>query len=156
MGNLVLIVEHDREARRGLRRRLEVKGYEVVEAGSVTAALELLQLVPHGFRAVLIQLDLPDLPGMVLVETLRLFRPDLPVFCLPVGQASAAVAGCAQLPDGPGGLELDLPPSDSGGAHRIDPSRLPLDAVQRARARYLRTADLLEAAQEVAKGLPPR
>jgi len=119
MGNLVLNVEHDQAARRKLRRKLEGRGHEVVEAGSVMAALELIQRVSNGFRLVLTQVDMPGVPGTALVEALRLFHPDLPVFCLAADQEAA------------------------------------VEIVRRARDRYQRTGDLVEAAYELAKGLPP-
>src|SRR5512134_1102611 len=155
MGNLVLIVEHDQEARRRLRRKLEGRGHEVVEAGSVIAALELIQRLPNGFRLVLTQVDMPGVPGTALVEALRLFHPGLPVFCLAAKQEAAVVIGCPRLSEGADELELHLSGFSDGGAHWREPSRLPAEIVRRARDRYQRTGDLVEAAYEVAKGLSP-
>lgn len=155
MGNLVLIVEHDQEARRKLRRKLEERGHEVVEAGSVVAALELIQRLPNGFRLVLTQVDMPGVPGSALVEALRLFHPDLPVLCLAADQAAAALIRCPRLSEGADELERHLAEFSDGGASWREPSRLPAEIIRRARDRYERTGDLVEAAYEVAKGLPP-
>jgi CheY-like chemotaxis protein len=155
MGKLVLIVEHDQEARRELRRKLELRGYEPVEAASVVAALELIQRLPNGFQLVVTQVDMPGMPGTALVETLRLFHPDLPVFCLAVDQAAAVVMGCPRWPDGAEDLERQLHGSDDAGSDWRGASRLPADIARRARHRYERTGDLTEAAYEVARGLPP-
>jgi CheY-like chemotaxis protein len=155
MGKLVLIVEHDQEARRKLRRKLEGRRHEVVEAGSVMAALELIQRLPSGFRLILTQVDMPGLPGTALVETLRLFHPGIPVFCLAADQEAAVVIGCPRLSDGAEELEKHLSGFSDGGAYWREPSRLPVEIARRARDRYARTGDLVEAAYEVAKGLPP-
>jgi CheY-like chemotaxis protein len=156
MGKLVLIVEHDQAARRTLRQQLEARGFEAVEAASVVAALELVQRLPQGFRLVLTRVEMPGVPGTALVETLRLLRPDLPVFCLASEPEAAVVVGCPTVSDGADELESHLRGYTDGGAHWLRPSRLPPDVARRARDRFERSGDLVEAAFEVARGLPPR
>jgi CheY-like chemotaxis protein len=154
MGNLVLIVEQNPNARRSLRRKLESRGYEAVEAGSVGTALELIQRMPNGFRLVLTRVGMSDPLGSVLVETLRLLRPELPVFCLAAEQEAAVMAGCPRVSEEAEELELHLSGFSGGGPAWREPSRLSATIAQRALERYRRTGDLVEAAHEIAKGLP--
>jgi CheY-like chemotaxis protein len=156
MGNLVLLVEHDESARRRWRRKLEGRGYEAVEAGSAVSALELLQRVPKAFRLVLVQADLPGLPGTALIETLRLFRPELPVFCLGSAEGAAVEVGCPTVSEAGEELELHLQAFADGGDGWRDTSRLAPEAIRRACERYDATRDLVEAAYEITKGLPDR
>lgn len=155
MGNLVLLVEHDESVRRRWRRKLEGRGYEAIEAGSAMSALELLQRLPEAFRLVLVRPELPGLPGTALIETLRLFRPELPVFCFEPGSRTAVEVGCRTLSEEAEELESHLQAFAGDGQSWQDMSRLAPDVVRQARERYQRTGDLLEAAQEVSKGLPP-
>lgn len=154
MGNLVLIVDHDQEASRRLRRDMEGRGYDVVEAGSVTAALELIQRLPNGFRLVLTRVEMPGIPGTALVETLRLFRPDLPVLCISAREESAILVGCTVLSESADELEVQLRAFNEGSVQWREPSHLTAAVITRARERYERTADLVEALYEVAKGIP--
>ena len=57
-------------------------GLELVQARSGIAAFELLEQVPDGFASPSCNLDMPDLSGAVILETLRLFRPDIATICL--------------------------------------------------------------------------
>jgi hypothetical protein len=89
------------------------------------------------------------------VEALRLFHPDLPIFCLAADPEAALAIGCPRLPDGGDDLVLQLGGFSDGGTFWREPSRLPADIVRRARDRYEQTGDLVEAAYEVARGLSP-
>ena len=150
MGNLVLVVEHAEGERRRWRRRLEQRGYEAVEAGSVVSALELVQQLPDAFRLVLVRADMPGLPGTALIETLRLLRPDLPVFCFgPV--AEGAEVGCPTVTES--GEELELHLRAFTGTAWSETSSLSPETIQRVRDRYERARDLVEAAYEVARDL---
>ena len=152
MGGLVLIVNHDGEARRKLRRRLDERGYEAVEAASVAAALELIQRLPRSFRLVVVRLDMPGLSGATMIETLRLFHPAIPVLGTGSREGTAVAIGCPELVDGiEERLHSVAGESGDGAAH----FRLPFEVAQRARERYQRTADLVEAAQIVATAVPP-
>ena len=155
MGNLVLIVIHERAARRKLRRALEERGYEPVECSSGTAALEILQRLPTSFRLVLVGLDLPGLPGEALIETLRMFRPELPVLCVEMAERAATGIGCRTVSDGAEELEVEVMALEEGRGNGQELSVRPEAVARKARECYTRTGDLVEVAREVAKGLPP-
>lgn len=152
MGNLVLVVEHEEGARRRWRRHLETRGYEAVEAGSAVAGLELLQRLPTAFRIVLVCPDMPGLPGTALIETLRLLRPELPVFCLGDSEAGVEV-GCPTVTEG--GEELEMHLQAFAGTAWSETTRLSPEAIVRVRDRFERSRDLVESAYEVARELPP-
>ena len=154
MGNLVLVVEHEEASRRRWRRRLEGRGYEAVEAGSVVSALELVQRLPEAFRLVLVRSDMPGLPGTALIETLRLLRPELPVFCLGSPREAVVEVGCPTVSEAGEDLEGHLQAFAADGDAWRQSSRLPSDAIRRVRERYARTGDLVEASHEVARSLP--
>ena len=154
MANLVLVVEHQASARRRWRERLEERGYEAVEAGSTVSALELLQRLPDAFRLVLVRTDMPGLPGPALIETLRLFRPELPVFCLGSAHGAAVEVGCPTVSEGTEELEVHLEAFATNGVAWAETSRLGPEVIRRARERYGRNRDLVEAAYEVSRGLP--
>lgn len=151
-GLLVLLVDHEVESRRQARQVLELRGMEVVQASNGMAALELIQRLPRSFRLVLTDLDLPGLSGNVLVETLRLFRPDLPVLCLTRDRAIAGMSkGCLSKPLRSDELESALddrrtgwePPGIEGLTEAV---------TARVRARFAAVGDLVEAALELARG----
>lgn len=154
MANLVLLIEHDTATRRALRRTLESRGYEVVEAVTATAGLELLQRLPEAFRLVLVRRNLRGLPSAALVETLRLFHPRLPVFCLSDGPGATVEIGCPTVSAGAEELEAHLRVFAGGNNGWGESTCLDPDAVRRVRERYARTGDLVEAAHEVVRALP--
>jgi CheY-like chemotaxis protein len=154
-GNLVLVIDDDTEARRSARALLEARGYEVVHASNALAGLELIQRLPTSFRMVVTELDLSGLPGTALIETLRLFRPDLPVLCITARRA-AITAGCLAKPLSADDLDTQLGAVRAGiGISWEDLTGIvDEEAVARAKARYSLQADLVEAALELARGLP--
>jgi CheY-like chemotaxis protein len=153
-GRLVLLVDYDVDSRRQARHLLELRGMEVVQASNGMAALELIQRLPRSFRLVLTDLDLPGIPGAVVVETLRLIRPDLPVLCM---SATRTVAGrvevkrCLSKPLQGGELEAMLEESASGweleGLLGVSD-----ELAARVRARFAVAGDLVEAALELYRG----
>jgi CheY-like chemotaxis protein len=154
LAELVLLVDSDVSSRREIRHLLEVRGLDVVQASNGLAALELVQRLPKSFRLMLVELELPGIQGAVVVETLRLFRPDLPVLCMSGAVVSAAAGRSKRC------LAKPLRDADLGAAleeiaDRWEPQIL-LDvsdaAVARARARYAVVGDLVEAALELADG----
>ena len=153
-GKLVLLVDYDVESRRQARHLLELRGMDVVQASHGMAALELIQRLPRSFRLVLTDLDLPGIPGAVVVETLRIFRPDLPVLCMSATRTvvrAAAIKQCLSKPLQGGELEAALEESASGwellGLLEIS------DALAaRVRARFAVVGDLVEAALEMYRG----
>jgi CheY-like chemotaxis protein len=149
---LVLLVDNDVESRRHARGLLELHGMEVVQASNGIAALELIQRLPQSFRLVLTDLDLPGISGMMLLETLRIFRPDLPILCMSSRAAAGAVDGwrCLSKPlQGPD-LQTALGNDHSPGVAEPGPP-FPEPWVARARARYAAVGDLVEAALELAR-----
>lgn len=156
-GRLVLLVDYDVDSRRQARHLLELRGMEVVQASNGMAALELIQRLPQSFRLVLTDLDLPGIPGAVVVETLRIFRPDLPILCM---SATRAVVGdseikrCLLKPLQGGELETMLEESASGW--ELERLLEVSDALAaRVRARFAVAGDLVEAALELFRGVDP-
>jgi DNA-binding response OmpR family regulator len=154
-GNLALVIDEDTETRRLARALLEARGYEVVHASNALAGLELIQRLPASFRMVVTELDLSGLPGTALIETLRLFRPDLPVLCISARRAAIA-AGCLAKPLQSDELDAQLGAVRAGIGTGWDGLMGMVDeeAVARAKARYSLQPDLVEAALELARGLP--
>lgn len=146
---LVLLVDDDVESRRHTRRLLELHGQEVVQASNGIAALELIQRLPQSFRLVITELDLPGLPGSVVAETLRLFRPDLPVLCMSSRVVAGVVDGRRCLAKPLQGSELLAALADERAF--ADWEAIPEAWTARARARYAAVGDLVEAALELAR-----
>jgi CheY-like chemotaxis protein len=156
-GQLVLLVDYDVESRRQARHLLELRGMDVVQASNGMAALELIQRLPKSFRLVLTDLDLPGIPGPVVVETLRIFRPDLRVLCM---DATRTVAGasrngqCLSKPLQGGELEAAL--MENSSAWELQGLLEIPDAVAASvRARFAVQGDLVEAALEIYRGARP-
>jgi DNA-binding response OmpR family regulator len=105
---------------------------------------------------VLTDLDLPGVSGVVIMETLRLFRPELPVLCMgeaAVGAVATGPRGCLAKP-----LQMEELRTQ---AHAALGSTAPWEpgadsaseqAVRRARARYGEAKSLVDAALELARG----
>lgn len=154
--NLVLLVDDDVESRRQARRLLEQQGQDVVQASNGIAALELIQRLPRSFRLVVTEIDLPGVSGAVLVETLRLFRPDLRVICLMGARSllASSFSGCLMKPVQRAELRaaVDAALEGEGTAWEPRPAEAASEsAVARARARFAATGDLVEAALELAR-----
>jgi DNA-binding response OmpR family regulator len=151
---LVLLVDNDDQARREARHHLEQRGMDVIQASNGLAAVELIQRLPRSFRLVLTELDLPGIPGPVIIETLRLFRPDLPTICLSGARvvAGAEAGNCLSKPLRTADLDSVLKDRVS----RWEPQALfglSEEAAARARARFSVGGDLVEAALEIARGV---
>jgi CheY-like chemotaxis protein len=156
-GNLVLLVDYDSESRRQARHVFELRGMDVVQASNGMAALELIQRLPQSFRLVLTDLDLPGIPGAVVVETLRIFRPDLPVLCMSDTRTVAGrleVKQCLSKPLQGGELEAMLEESASGWELR-GLLEISDQLAARVRARFAVGGDLVEAALELFRGVDP-
>jgi two-component system, cell cycle sensor histidine kinase and response regulator CckA len=74
----VLVVDDERDLRRIARRTLELDQLTVLEAEDGEAALILIER-GEPLDLVVTDLVMPRLGGMELVETLRQFRPELPL-----------------------------------------------------------------------------
>ena len=76
-GRLVVVVDDDASIRRALRRALTAAGYAVKTAAT---AGELLDgELPAGVAAALIDIHLPDMNGLALMQQLRARHAGLPV-----------------------------------------------------------------------------
>jgi two-component system, cell cycle response regulator CpdR len=153
-GKLVLLVDFDAASRWQARHVLELRGMDVVQASNGMAALELVQRLPRSFALVITDLDLPGIPGAALVETLRIFRPDLPVLCMSAQLTPAGgslIRQCLSKPVQGGELEAALEELANGwqpeGLLKISDT-----TVARVRARFAVVGDLVEAALEICRG----
>jgi CheY-like chemotaxis protein len=153
-GKLVLLVDYDVESRRQARHLLEHRGMDVVQASNGMAALELIQRLPQSFRLVLTDLDLPGIPGPVVIETLRMFRPDLLVLCMAVTRTVVGASQsrrCLAKPLQGGELEAALTESMNGWELECL-LEIPDPVATRVRARFAMVGDLVEAALEIYRG----
>ena len=73
----VLIVEDNQDLVMGLQDLLHHDGYAVTAAGTVAAALKLIQA--HRFNAILLDLGLPDGDGLDVLKESQRLDPSLPV-----------------------------------------------------------------------------
>lgn len=76
----VLIVEDDPAIRAGVVAALESEGYQTVEAGDGATGLALA--ADAGIALVLLDIMLPEVHGLHVLETIRERTPFLPVICL--------------------------------------------------------------------------
>ena len=156
-GKLVLLVDYDVEARRQARHLLELRGMDVVQASNGIAALELVQRLPKSFHLVITDLDLPGIPGAVVIETLRIFRPDLLVHCMDASRTAAGASRndrCLSKPLLGGELEAAL--METGSRWELEGLlEVPNTVAARVRARYSVVGDLVEAALEIYRGTGP-
>jgi CheY-like chemotaxis protein len=156
-GKLVLLVDYDVESRRQARHVLELRGMDVVQASNGMAALELIQRLPRSFRLVLTDLDLPGIPGPVVVETLRIFRPDLLVLCMDGARTvvgASHTGRCLSKPLQGGELEAALTENGSGWELQ-GLLEIPDALAARVRERFAVAGDLVEAALEIYRGAEP-
>ena len=153
---LSLLIDPDRETARAARPALLERGLELVHARAGVAGLELIQRMRDSFVLVIVSLNLRDLPGAVVIETLRLFRPDLPLVCLTDVDGGGPVyhaAACVSKPIRDLEFKLQLEGALLGTSAPVLLATVDPQAVERARWRYTETSDLLRAAREIARGL---
>jgi two-component system nitrogen regulation response regulator GlnG len=77
----ILVIEDDPAGSRMMRALIEHEGFEAVPVINASAALETLSSIPS-LELVFLDLGLPDMDGMELLEKLKASRPDLPVIVL--------------------------------------------------------------------------
>jgi DNA-binding NtrC family response regulator len=155
--SLVLLVDTDPAERWQWAPLAAAHGLEVVQSRSTMAALELLQRMPDRFRLVVVRLDMPGLPGSVLLETLRLFKPDIATLCLTRGASISVGVGnghCLTKPLRIDQLRRQVTEALNGtmSASAVAPN--PPDVIARARACFAGSGSLLEAARELSLGMP--
>ena len=66
----ILIIDDDDQFRQALVDALEVEGFHLEQADSVADGLALLDVTPH-LRVIILDLDLPEVKGSVLLDTLK-------------------------------------------------------------------------------------
>lgn len=94
---VVLLVEDEEAVRRGGKRMLETRGYEVHEAGTGVEALEILQELDGNVDIVVSDVVMPEMDGPTLLRELRKDYPDIK-FIFVSGYAEDAFA--KNLPEG--------------------------------------------------------
>ena len=85
-GPHILVVDDDADARLLLRTVLQQRNFRITEAGDGPEALQLLE-GPEAFDLVTLDLDMPKMPGL---EVLRTIRDRVKTAALPVVVATAA------------------------------------------------------------------
>ena len=75
----ILIVDDETSVLFVARRMLERSGFTVTEAGDGPEGLEWFGSEPDAFTAVLLDLTLPTLDGVSVLEGIRALRPEMPV-----------------------------------------------------------------------------
>jgi DNA-binding response OmpR family regulator len=156
---LGLLVDPEPATRLAVRRLLADRGIDLVHAKTGIAGLELILRLPDSFRVVIVSLHLPGLSGAAVIETLRHFRPELPLLCLTVGSEASVVAGagaCLPKPINDGELAVQLDWALQGTVNLPPIVEVPAEAIARARARYALSQNLVEAALEVERGISRR
>ena len=154
---LALLVDADRESRSLLQPLLRARGLDLVHARTGVAGLELLQRMPGRFRLVVVSIDLPGLAGPVVLETLRLFLPSLPLVCLAESVETSAVpaAGpCLSKPFDAADAALQIDAALSAPRILLVGAAVSAEALARAKASFALSGNLLDAAREIARGLP--
>lgn len=156
-GSLGLLIDADPTMRRLTGPLVRSHGLELVQARSGIAAFELLEQVPRRFRLALVSLDMPDLSGAVILETLRLFRPDVATICLTtaerVARAGGGTGGCLTKPLRADELGAQITEALAGALSNQPATAILPEAVARAKATIARSASLFEAARELARGV---
>jgi CheY-like chemotaxis protein len=101
----LLLVEDDPDQSRAVRDRLELYGYSVSCAEGGQTAIEMLRA--NSFDGVLLDLNLPDVPGIQVLAAARQTLPDLPVLVMSASQSRLRAAkesnqacGCIAKPFG--------------------------------------------------------
>ena len=87
----LLILDDDAPLRGRLRRAMEVRGFEVMDAGTVQEGVEMVHKTPPAFA--ILDMKLEDGTGLTLVQELRKKRPDCRIVMLTgFGNIATAVA----------------------------------------------------------------
>ena len=152
---LVLLVDEDPMTRSLLTPLLRPHGLEVVQTRASVAALELLQRLARRFRLAVVSLELEGLSGAVVLETVRLFKPELATICLTAG-ASTAVAGnggCLMKPANSESLRERIGEALAGAPSRSSAVSLAPHVIAKARRVFERSGSLMAAAHEIGLGM---
>jgi len=89
VARVILVIDDDANVRRSIRQVLQVAGWSVEQAIDDKAGLRLIQQRPAPYVLVITDLQMPDLDGRAVAETLGQCRPGQAVLCM-----SGSAAGC--------------------------------------------------------------
>ena len=92
----ILIVDDDKSVRRAISRALGTQGYQVLEADSTEAALDLLTHVGP-VPLVVTDIHMPRLDGLALLRELRQVYPDTAVIMLTGDGEVTTAVGCLKM-----------------------------------------------------------
>lgn len=150
-----LLIDAD-PASREILRPLLPSGLQLIQSRTGATGLDLLQRVPARFGLALVSLVLPGLPGAVVIDTIRLFRPAIPVICLTSGREAVTPATAPCLPTSSAAAELRM---QLAGVLAIEGTAwagpaASAAAVEQARSVFALSGDLNYAARELARGMP--
>ena len=103
----VLVVDDEPPIRKLLRMGLTAQGYQTLEAANGKAALDLLKHAPD---LILLDLGLPDIPGLDLLRTIRARKENVPIVVLSsrsdeVGKVQALDLGADDYVTKPFGMD---------------------------------------------------
>ncbi len=93
----VLVVDDEPTIRKPLVRALELTGYQAVGAASGKEALALLEQV--SYDVMLLDMKMPEMDGMQVMDRARQLQPDLLIFIL-TGHATLESAIAAVIAEG--------------------------------------------------------
>jgi CheY-like chemotaxis protein len=152
---LVLLVDEDPITRNVLRPLLRPHGLEVVQARASVAALELLQRVARRFRLVVVSLEMEGLRGAVVLETVRLCKPEIAAICLTASSSAGAAieGGCLVKPATTEELRERIAEALAGAPPRIPAAVLAPEVIAKARRAFERSGSLIAAAREIGLGM---
>lgn len=92
----VIVADDEALLRWALVQRLVRDGHAVTEAGSGAAALDAIDTV-EAPTVILLDVKLPDMPGLAVLREIRKRRPDVAVVMMTAYWASEALAEARQL-----------------------------------------------------------
>src|SRR5690242_8119793 len=85
----LLVVDDDAGIREAISDYMSLRGYEIVQAGSIRACCDLIS--KESFTVLLIDYLLPDGDALRALESIKQLAPDVPVLVL-TGHASIELA----------------------------------------------------------------
>lgn len=92
---LVLVVDDEALIRWSLRERFRAKGYEVVEAETGPEALDVFAAQP--VSAVVLDVNLPGLDGLAVLERIKASVPECPVIMMTAFDSPGSAQRAAAL-----------------------------------------------------------
>lgn len=94
----ILIIEDDSAIRCGIVDALEFSGYQVIEAAEGVSGR--IKAIECNYDLLLLDLGLPNIPGLEILRTLRKLRPSKPVIILTAkGEEADRIQGLSQGAD---------------------------------------------------------